>query len=230
MQTIDFLPEHYKVSRQRRQAHYYRLGAVGAIVLVIGVSTYAVQWQKQQVRSQLQQLKVSKNAAGPQNARLAKMTDACLQLERKVTLVKLLECEPKVSTILAAVANCTPRGTRITRLSVTKNSDASLLVSSRTTRRSRRASKKKAAKKVDDVQRLQRRLQTQRIEVAIEGLALSNVQVVRFVSQLKACPLVSRAVLVVSSPRMDAEEQATEFEIRCELVSPASIAATRTGV
>jgi len=225
MNDIDFLPSSYRVSRQTRHVPYYRAGAIGLLVAIVVGSAYGVELQKQRVGSQIQMLEVQSLADAPQAAKLRVLDDQCAQMEKTAKLLALLACEPKLSRVLTEVARRTPEGVAITRMQVAKASNPSKRPGDRL---KAKLGKNAPGHAEDDIGRLHRRLTDQVIGVEIQGLAVSNIRVAEYLSRLKACPLMERAVLIVSRAHKTSDKRSvarSEFTIQCELLSPLAPAA-----
>ncbi len=231
MSHINLLPDDYVARRAQKRAN--RLCVILFSLVMAGVVTAAL-ISAQTHRRTLQvneRVTHSYHEASKLIQQLQELESTRQRMVQKATMTaRLLERVPR-SYLLAMVTNALPRSSSLLEFELDSRRDRTTVVTSESeTSKFHRAAAKR--KRVEEAVKLE-------VTVTVTGLAATDVDVARFMAEMKRCPLLERVELVYSEEKKVQDAVVRQFQVEMKLkpgadvrdvVSDGSVAVTRPPV
>lgn len=225
MQRIDFIPNEYRIRREKRQSSRWRrlILAVGLGLMLLG---WAHQWrtgvklEKRRDQLQLQARNLESDLLDANE-----LQSQIERLDEQSTLLALLQLTPSTSRVLEAVAACRPRFVSLTEINLQRERKAARPTpgegASTTGKPTQRKSQKKPADPVaNDLRRLREKQRETSLVLLVSGLAPSHLAVSQYMAALQESGLFSDQRLIANGQQILRGEQLQSFKIRLQIRGP----------
>ncbi|REJ66629.1 MAG: hypothetical protein DWQ31_14400 [Planctomycetota bacterium] len=206
--SIDFLPAHYREQSAQRQVHLWRIVVLGVLAAMLPLASIYQYRLRSQLESQLGEVLVHYNQAKLDETRLTSLREQLAAADADAELYTFLAHRWPTTQLLAAVTGTLPPTIALSELKIDTNSAASNVrqrapVRRPTTRQAAEVPTRSPTQQ--DLAQLREEAGRGPWVIAIEGETLDTAALYSYVNRLSDHPLVVRAELdSVEASRSDA--------------------------
>ena len=184
---IDFLPDSYRQSQQRRKKTLWRRAVLFVVLAIIVAGTLHQRQSQKQVLQQRNRLQLQAELAWQQLDDPAALRAEIATLETQANVRTMLRMRTSQTRVLAVISACLPTYTSLTELQIGPQKVAA--ASSAVPKRGRAAGKKAPEETVSpttaDWKRLQKESAETELVVSLEGMAPNDLAISQFLEALK---------------------------------------------